>query len=72
MACSVGMTGQRNRRINPPVGNDRRRAMCCSPEWLENLRRLAREVDDKQTGSEMFLFVEEGSVDPHQPENIWG
>jgi hypothetical protein len=42
-----------------------------SAKRFENLRKLAREVDDKQTGSEMFWFAEETSYDPHQPESIW-
>ena len=44
---------------------------CRSRERFENLRSLARDVDDKQTGSEMFWFAEESDIDPHRPEGIW-
>jgi hypothetical protein len=42
-----------------------------SARRCENLRALARTVDDKQTGSAMFWFAEERAYDPHQPESIW-
>ena len=44
---------------------------CRSRERFENLRALAREVDDKQTGSEMFWFGKEDDYDPHQAESLW-
>jgi hypothetical protein len=44
---------------------------CRSHERFENLRKLAGGVDDKQTGSEMFWFAEESSIEPHQAESIW-
>jgi hypothetical protein len=44
---------------------------CRSKDRYENLRRLSRAVDDRQTASEMFLFCPEERYDPRRPVSIW-
>jgi hypothetical protein len=44
---------------------------CLSPERLEHMRALAREVVGTQAGSGLFWFALEREIDPFRPETFW-
>jgi DNA-binding Lrp family transcriptional regulator len=52
------------------INNFRVVTLTKSEERAENLRRMAKHVDDKRSGSDMFLFASEERFDPGKPASI--